>query len=294
MIPQGFRPLLAVDSSKVKQQQFPILLSSKIDGIRCLVFGGIGYSRSLKPIPNKFIQAYFMQHKAVLEGLDGELIVGDENAPDVFNKSTSGVMSHDGEPDFTFLVFDKYDANETYVNRLKQIPDNLPFRTLVLRQYEVSTQDEVDEREAAFLSAGAEGVMLRSKDGKYKHGRSGTKNPELQKVKRFKTEEFEIVGFEPKYVNTNEAKTNELGLTERSTSKQGLVAMDTLGALTLKTPEGLLFSSGSGLTDEARKQLWEIRATLIGKLASVKFFEVGMLEVPRFPIIRGIRDVIDL
>lgn len=293
-IPSEFKPLLAIDSEKVKNKAFPYYLSEKLDGIRCIVFGGVAYSRSLKPIPNKYIQEYCKLHSSILEGLDGELIVGDKNAPDVFNQSTSGVMRHDGEPDFTFWVFDKYIAGERYTSRIGKIPTDLPNRVKVLPMFYVESIEEVDKYEGEFLEQGAEGVMLRSLDGMYKTGRSGTKNPELQKVKRFKTEEFEIIGYEPKYVNHNEAKTNELGRTERSTSKEGLVAMDTLGALKLKTSEGLIFSSGSGLNDRARDELWKIRESLTGKLASIKFFEVGDYQVPRFPVLRGIRDIIDL
>jgi DNA ligase-1 len=301
MIPAGFKPMLAIDSGKVKKQNFPMLLSEKLDGIRCISFGGVAYSRSLKPLPNKFIQKFFSDNASILHGLDGELIVGDKNAKDVFNATTSGVMSESGEPDFTFWVFDYIPPKAVgYGNRLSNIDWLLGAdfaelgRVKILDHFDVSCQEDIDKYEAYYLSIGAEGVMLRDPDGDYKFGRSGSVNPELQKVKRFCTEEFEIIGYEPKYVNTNEAKINELGRTERSSSKDGLVAIDTLGTLHLKTSSGLEFSSGSGLTDEARDYLWKIKDSLIGKLASIKYFAVGDYNVPRFPVMRGIRDVIDL
>lgn len=299
-IPENFKPLLAVESSKVKQQNFPMLLSEKLDGIRCICFDGVAYSRSMKPIPNEFIQDYFMKNKEKLEGLDGELIIGSITAKDVFQRTTSGVMSIKGEPNFRFWVFDKVpqgNKNKIYSERLEELRNlilAMPMRVALLEHFDVNSEDEILDHESYFLSIGSEGVMLRDPEGTYKFGRSGTKNPELQKVKRFKTEEFEIIGYEPKYINTNEAKTNELGHTERSTSRQGMLAVDTLGALELKTATGLIFSAGSGLTEEAREQLWEIRDSLKGKLASIKYFEVGAYEVPRFPVLRGIRDVIDL
>lgn len=43
----------------------------------------------------------------------------------------------------------------------------------------------LDDFEADVLSRGAEGVMVRDAFGKYKFGRSASKNPELMKVKRF-------------------------------------------------------------------------------------------------------------
>lgn len=293
-IPNGFKPLLAIEHTKVKAQKYPMYLSEKLDGIRCIVFGGIGYSRSLKPIPNASIQAYFKLHADILEGLDGELIIGDKNAPDVFNQSTSGVMRQSGEPDFTFYVFDKYYFGE-YTSRISKIPTELPDRVCFLPSFYVKNEDEVNKYEAEFLAIGAEGVMLRDPDGIYKCGRSGTKNPELQKVKRFVDNEFEIIGFEPKYENHNEAKTNELGRTERSTAKDGLIAVDLMGALILRTKEGQIFSCGSGFNDQLRVQLWQQRDSLIGQLAKVKYFDVGTgYTVPRFPVFIAIRHKDDI
>lgn len=293
-IPNGFKPLLAIEHTKVKTQKYPMYLSEKLDGIRCVVFGGIGYSRSLKPIPNAFIQAYFKQHADILEGLDGELIVGDKNAPDVFNQSTSGVMRQSGEPDFTFWVFDRFHPAD-YVTRIGKIPTELPDRVQFLPSILVDNEDEVNKYESEFLAIGAEGVMLRDPDGIYKCGRSGTKSPELQKVKRFVDNEFEIIGFEPKYENHNVAKTNELGRTERSTAKDGLVAVELMGALTLKTTDGQIFSCGSGFNDQLRVQLWQQRDSLIGTLAKVKYFDVGTgYAVPRFPVFIGIRSKDDM
>lgn len=296
MIPEGFKPLLAIEHSKVKTQKFPYYLSEKLDGIRCIVFGGVAYSRSLKLIPNLSIQAYVQLHADVLNGFDGELIVGDKNAPDVFNQSTSGVMRIEGEPDFTFWVFDRYDPSGcAYTSRIGKIPSELPDRVKFLPQFYVTKQDEVDQWEANFLKQGAEGVMLRDPHSLYKCGRSGTKNPELQKVKRFVDNEFEIIGWEPKYTNTNEAKTNELGRTARSTAKDGMVALDTMGSLILCTSKGDIFSCGSGMTDAIREDLWEHRETLMGQLAKVKYFDVGNgYNVPRFPVLVGIRHKDDL
>lgn len=293
-IPEGFKPLLAIEHSKVKTQKYPMYLSEKLDGIRCIVFGGVGYSRSLKPIPNAYIQSYFKQHAEILEGLDGEIIVGDKNAPDVFNQSTSGVMRQSGEPDFTFYVFDMYHPAD-YVTRIGKIPTSLPDRVQFLPSIYIENEKEVDKYEAEFLAIGAEGVMLRDPDGQYKCGRSGTKTPELQKVKRFVDNEFEIIGWEPKYHNTNEAKTNELGRTERSTAKDGMVALDTMGSLILRTSKGDVFNCGSGMTDAIREDLWERRESLLGQLAKVKYFDVGNgYNVPRFPVLVGIRHKDDI
>lgn len=109
------KPLLSceVDIGKVN---FPIYVSTKFDGIRCLIIDSVVYSRSLKPIRNKHVQELFGNPE--YNGFDGELIVGDIYAPDVFQKTTSGVMSTEGTPDVTFYVFDLFTNNlSTYKER---------------------------------------------------------------------------------------------------------------------------------------------------------------------------------
>ena len=296
MIPENFKPLLAVEHSKVKTPPTEVWMSEKLDGIRCIIFGGVPYSRSLKPIPNRFIQAYVKEHAHMLEGIDCEIIIGDKNASDVFNQSTSGCMRFEGEPDFTLWAFDKYHPTNVWYDRyLDLLSTKLPDRARILVHEAAPDQSYIDEFEKVCLDRGAEGIMLRDTSGKYKHGRSGTKNPEIQKVKRFIDNEFEIIGWEPKYHNTNEAKTNELGRTERSSAKDGLVALDTMGALLLQMEDGTEFSCGSGFTDEIRVNLWNMRDTLAGQWAKVKYFDVGSgYTVPRFPTFLGLRDERDM
>lgn len=296
-IPEGFKPQLAIEQTKVKTQPSNMYMSEKLDGIRCIVFGGVAYSRSLKRIPNLSIQAYVQYHAEAMEGMDGELIVGNKNAPDVFNQSTSGVMRIEGEPDFTFWVFDRWHPTATWLARYACLVNyaHFPDRVKLLEHFRVGDVFDIDTFERQMLMQGAEGVMLRDVDAKYRCGRSGTKNPELQKVKRFVDNEFEIIGWEPKYTNTNEAKTNELGRTARSTAKDGMVALDTMGSLILRTSKGDTFSCGSGMTDAIREDLWERREALMGQLAKVKYFDVGNgYNVPRFPVLVGIRHKDDL
>ena len=111
-----FKPLLScqVPLDKLK---FPMYCSTKLDGIRAVVIDSIVYSRSLKPIRNKYVQHLF--GKEEYNGFDGELIVGDVYAKDVFQKTTSGVMSEEGTPNVKFYVFDDFsEPTFTYKERL--------------------------------------------------------------------------------------------------------------------------------------------------------------------------------
>ena len=68
------KPLLACEVP-LNDVKFPVYVSTKLDGIRCLIIDGVAYSRSLKPIRNKYIQSIIGNEK--YNGFDGELVVGD-------------------------------------------------------------------------------------------------------------------------------------------------------------------------------------------------------------------------
>ena len=68
------KPMLAVDAD-IENIKYPVLCSDKLDGIRCIILNGVAYSRSLKPIRNKYVQDLFGREE--FNGLDGELVVGD-------------------------------------------------------------------------------------------------------------------------------------------------------------------------------------------------------------------------
>ena len=73
--------LLPRETPDLDNLQYPVYVTPKLDGIRCLFKGGVALSRTLKPIPNKSIQAWAKKHAKILEGMDGELIVGSPTSP---------------------------------------------------------------------------------------------------------------------------------------------------------------------------------------------------------------------
>ena len=297
MLPPEFKPSLAIDINKVKTLPNQLMSSEKLDGIRCTFFGGVAYSRSLKLIPNKYIQKYAKDNAALLEGIDSEIIIGDKFAQDVFSQSTSGCMRIEGEPEFAIYAFDLYLPNVPFKDRYKALEQRVlasDCLRLVLVHHSTLNATEIDLAETAALSRGAEGLMLRDANGMYKCGRSGTKNPELIKKKAFIDEEFLIVGYEPKYHNANEAQTNELGRTKRSTHQENMIPLDTLGAIVLETKDKKRFNVGTGFDDKLRYQLWRERAELIGKLCKIKHFPIGAVDVPRLPVFLGIRESFDM
>lgn len=289
------KPLLSCEVS-LDKINFPVYASTKFDGIRALVIDSVVYSRSLKPIRNKHVQKLF--GKPEYEGFDGELVVGDIYAKDVFQKTTSGVMSEYGEPYVTFHVFDIFTNNTApYKERLYELNERLvldQYTSLVAtEQRYVHTKDELLKLLEKERVKGGEGLICRSPGGIYKYGRSTPKEQLSIKLKFFSDSEFEVIGFEERMHNTNEAKTNELGYTERSSCKENLIPMNTLGSLVLKYGD-TEFRCGTGFSDAQRKEVWENKESYLGKLASIRYMSVGSKDLPRVPSFQGFRDEDDM
>ena len=291
------KPLLSCEVS-LDKINFPVYTSTKFDGIRALVIDSVVYSRSLKPIRNKHVQRLF--GKPEYEGFDGELVVGDIYAKDVFQKTTSGVMSEDGEPDVTFHVFDLWsiptfdyeyrqrDLQEILLDEDKEYPSIVYAMIRLCKNIDDLTFFLEHER-----NVGGEGLICRSPSGIYKYGRSTPKEQLSIKLKFFENGEFEVIGFEERMHNTNEATTNELGYTERSSCKENLIPMNTLGSLVLKYGDSE-FRCGTGFSDAQRKEIWENKESYLGKLASIRYMSVGQIMLPRIPSFHGFRDKDDM
>ena len=278
------KPLLSceIPLDKVK---FPIYISTKFDGIRALVIDSVVYSRSLKPIRNKYVQKLF--GKPEYNGFDGELIVGDVYAKDVFQKTTSGVMSEDGTPNVTYYVFDVFTNNtETYKERLYTLNDKLVLdqfpNVVATQQWYIKTEEELTKLLSKEKVKGGEGLIGRNPNGVYKYGRSTPKEQLSIKFKFFEQDEFEVVGFNERMHNTNEQKRDELGYAERSSSKEGMIPMDTLGSLVLKYGDDT-FNCGTGFSDALRDEIWSNQDKYLGKLASIRYMSVGAKDKPRIP-----------
>ena len=281
------KPMLAGKLESIEQVRFPVYATPKLDGIRCLIVNGVAVSRKLKPIPNHYIREKLA---GLPEGLDGELIV----PGGTFQDTTSAVMSHDGKPDFEYVVFDVV-LDADYQARLFDLGlHDLPSFCTRLFPVQINTPMDLFVFEEQALAAGYEGVMLRSGDGPYKHGRSTVREGYLLKLKRFEDAEAAVVGFEEKLRNDNEQERDALGHAKRSHAKAGKVPVGTLGALHVRRPDGVEFSIGSGFTDEFRARCWAERDSLIGRLAKYRHQPHGALDAPRFPVFLGFRSPEDL
>ncbi len=299
MTDKPFRPMLA-GKADMATLTFPVLASPKIDGLRCLAMAGEPRSRSMKVLPNRHLQAEFQRCAASIEGLDGELMVGDPTAPDAFRTTTSAIMREDGQPDFRFIVFDRWDHTLPYRERFSTVQAGLasmPSWVQPLDCLLITSMAELDQYESEILAQGYEGVMLRSLTGPYKQGRSSTREGYLLKVKRYEDAEAEIVGFEEEMHNGNEAQTNEIGRTKRSSHQENLVGKGTMGALVVRGLNGgyagVEFNIGTGFDAAQRREFWTLRDSLLGRAVTYKHFAVGAKDKPRHPVFKAFRDPMD-
>lgn len=299
---KDFKPMLAVDAEDIEKLKYPLYASPKLDGVRAGVQGETNalLSRKLKKIPNHHCRKLFEQ--AFLNELDGELIVGAPYAKDVYNKTVSGVMTREGEPEVCFCVFDwvapdlPYDKRYAYC---KGLIDNLPieFRQIVklVEQKIIYSAEELRVYEQECIDAGYEGIMVRAIDGHYKFGRSTLKEGLLLKVKRFSDIEATIIGVTERFSNQNEATIDELGYTKRSSHKENMIPTGMLGSLVcIADGYDLTFEVGTGFTEKDRIDLWEIRESLPKRMIKIKIQPAGEKDRPRFPVYLGFRDPIDM
>jgi len=268
-----------------------VLASPKLDGVRCCIVEGKALSRTLKPIPNAYIQ-HWLSHER-FNGLDGELIVGHPTSKTCYRDTVSGVMSIDGSPDFTFYVFDLHDSDKGFQGRYAELGRRFRTAFSIARLPHTVVRNAADllAYEEEQITEGYEGIILRGMDAPYKFGRSTVKEGYMLKCKRFTDAEAEIIGFEEEMFNGNEATTNELGRTKRSSHAAGKVGKGTLGAFLVRdAATGVEFSVGTGLTADERALCWKERHALVGELIKYKSFEVGVLSKPRHPVFLGFRD----
>lgn len=294
------RPLLAAKTTDddLRRLKFPMLLSPKIDGIRALVRNGQLVGRSMKPIPNLHTQALFGRDE--LEGLDGELVVGNPWDSNLMQNTMSGVMSRGGKPKVSFHVFDKWDMPGGFffrfdeALRLSEMHQDIGVR--FVEHILVGSYKELLDNERQYLVQGYEGIMLRKPNGLYKQNRSTLREGILLKVKRFEDAEATVIGYEPLYRNLNEAQEDERGYTKRSTHQANKEADELLGSLSVRCAQTQQeFNIGSGFTEAQRRDLWRDRRSLRGRIVKYKTFKVtGVKDKPRFPIFLGFRDPRDL
>lgn len=302
---QQVRPMLAhskpVEPKDVNLSRGPVWVSPKLDGVRCLQMDGQSMSRTLKPLPNRFIQAALSN--PLLDGLDGEVVVGSPTAPDCINATTSGVMSRDGEPIFALYVFDCWHTPRigfrqrlVCVKRRILAARRAGLPVVLVTQTLCYTHGEIEEAVGANYEAGYEGSIIRSFDGQYKYNRSTFGEGLLLKCKESVDFEVHVTGFVEMMHNANEATVDERGLTKRSTHKDNKIPAGTLGkilGIDTRTGKKVTLSPGK-MTAAEKLHVWRNQEKYLGQFSKARSGKHGELDLPRFPRHIVWRDPIDM
>jgi len=183
-----------------------------------------------------------------------------------------GCATNKEHPMYDNLLFEKAHKNLAYKSitihlvRKPLIPFYAPTYDnplVVVETTEVNSREHLDELYGEYVEQGYEGQMIRL-DGPYENKRS----PRLLKRKEFVDEEYTILGYE-------EGEGNRTG---------------TLKHLKFKNKNGRDFKSNVKGSFEYLTKLFKTADTLIGKDATIKYFNLTPDGVPRFPYVIAIRD----
>lgn len=297
------KPMLASDWDENKVR-FPVIAQPKIDGVRGLNLHGNLTGRSLKVHANNFTTAMFSGEAFI--GFDGELAAERETHPALCRLTTSALNTIGGEPFLLWWLFDyltPQTLNLAYLDRLYALTERIRelqrpnglyagcYRLRAIPWELINNRDELEAFDASNLEAGYEGTCIRDPNGRYKQGRSTVREGGLLRIKRFIEEDAVVKAIVEGRSNQNEAKINELGLTERSTHQENMIPNGMVGALEcidVKTQKMITVSAGC-MSHDQRRHYFLNQHELINQTIKYKTFPIGVKDKPRMPTFQCIR-----
>lgn len=275
---QYFEPMLA---QKYEDHEFnyPVFSQPKLDGIRCIVTKDGMFSRNGKKIISaphirQNLDLFFKDYPNAI--LDGELYC-DKFAND-FNKICSLVKRtkptdeelEESADSIQYWVYDAprigiLDQSDSFYRRYELVSEALVKRKyisiVVVTTLKVSNEQELTQAYEMYMEQGYEGQMIRL-DRTYENKRS----KHLLKRKEFMDEEFEIK-------QVVEGEGNRKG---------------TAGYMVFENKHGRIFKSNIKGDFAYLTQLLKDKNKLVGKKATIKFFNYTPDDVPRFPYVIAI------
>lgn len=253
-------PLLLAETEQGQSDVSLFLMSEKLDGVRAYWDGKALRTRNGNAInaPGWFIEGF--PNRA----LDGELWIG-RGKFDALSGAARRQTPDDAEwRQIRYLVFELPDAPGTFRERNQLLKNeveraNVPWLRVV-EQFEIADRKALDLKLAEILKLGGEGLMLHRADANYTTGRSDV----LLKMKLWRDAEAEVIGHQP-------GKGKYAGV---------------LGALKVRTADGVEFMLGTGLTEAERRN-----PPPIGSTVTYRYREVTKRGVPRFASFYRVRDL---
>ena len=253
-------PLLLAETEQGQSDVSLFLVSEKLDGVRAYWDGKALRTRNGNAInaPQWFTEGF--PNRA----LDGELWIG-RGQFDALSGAVRRQMPDDTDwRQIRYLVFELPDAPGTFRERNQLLKNEVERANVqwlrVVEQFEIADRKALDLKLAEILKLGGEGLMLHRADATYSTGRSDV----LLKMKLWRDAEAEVVGHQA-------GKGKYVGM---------------LGALKVRTADGVEFMLGTGLTDAERRN-----PPPIGSTVTYRYREVTKRGVPRFASFHRLREL---
>jgi len=258
-----------------KKVSFPAILTEKHDGVAADFYcekrmsGNkvLVRSRQDKPLPSvDHIREILSEVMQPGEHLIGELIV-----PGLPFKEASGLVRKlEVQPNIVLMIFDYYQEgyeDEPYNNRMNEVKSRFLLREDAVRFIPMTTvmsTDQIDSTFKEFMQKNprAEGMVLRSLDGKYD---IGSRSWGMMKLKGKPTLDLRVVGFE----EAEEAKT------KKPKGMIGRINVDYRGET---------IGCGPGkLTHQERRDIFANQQAYIGQIAEVEYMADPTYDALRQP-----------
>lgn len=291
------RPMRAVTMSSIDDIKFPVYVSYKLDGIRCIKAAGKALSKSMKPIVNRRLRE-MIEVPEIPDGFDGELWAEGMT----FQEIESIVMTENADASrLRWYVFD-WAKEGSFQSRQASLSNQIlygkcsDFRWIehmesIIAHSVIQLYHEFEES----LQCGNEGLIIRNPHAPYKCGQSTMTKQEMVKWKPIVTGKAIVLCAVEEMKNNNPAFNSELGLAKRSHKKVNKVPAGTLGSLLVRDLDsGIVFNIGTGFDDEQKRQLWARRDTLSGAIVEYESQKCGVKEAPRCPVFKRFRNRNDI
>jgi len=251
----------------------------KLDGVRTIIRDGVAYSRTWKPLHASF-QKRFKPFLELTEGTN-HMFDAEVWSPKLkFNEIMHSLAHEDGEPlwiyCFDYISEEEWEGESTtpYSKRINQMLWVLKHKeeTHINRRFKYddyvrpvqvticSKPEDILKCIERAAEDGLEGIMLRTPDQMYKHGRNTVKENVFHKFKFWETVDGIITGYKLKRELTDEAKAanterDELGRTKRGHKKGDRQETDEIGSLEITIPDENIvcyvsFKKGSELREQ--------------------------------------------
>ena len=259
------KPMLAHKfRDHVEKAVWPSFVQPKLNGIRMLYNGEIGWSRGGKDIIPEVIQHLAFDTEGHI--MDGELMLPNNL---LLQESMTAIKKFRSElsPKLIYHIYDVVEPEMPYAMRMelvKKLCKNAPPNVHMVQTEICNSKDEVMHFHKLFTSQGYEGAMLRNPRVGYEDGK---RSYSLLKVKSFVDAEFKIV-------DVIEGGGNAVGT----------------AIFVLNNGKGSTFNCRPEGTQESRREMFEARKSLIGKHLTVRFFELSRDGIPIFPVGVAVRE----